>query len=164
MPALALGVVAAAPVAAAARTSGRSSSSRRPSSRRSGDSKNGNSRINSGRIESTEKINNTSAAAVQGSVNQRSGIGEDVDAGREQQLGVLVGAKIDNDGGDVTAPGTGGRGSGDGVSGGQAGSGRTVPVPVKRRISVQVAAAKIVDKVCFVGVSLLASWFVDDLS
>lgn len=156
VPALALGVVAAPAPVEAGRSGRSSSSSGRPSSRRSGDSKNGNrkngdNRIDSDRNESSTK-NNTDDdpnKTTIGSVNQKSGVGENADAGRGQQPGVLVGTATNNDRGTVAGSGTGGRGSGGGGSGGQPAAGTTVPVPVKRRISVQVAAAQIVDKVCF---------------
>lgn len=148
VPALALGVVAPAAAAASGR-SGRSSSSRRPSSRRSEDSKNGSNRIHPSRNEATAKIDtsNDTNKATLGSAIQRSGVGEDANAGREQQPGVPVGAEADNGGGAVSGPVTGGQGGGGGGSGGQVAAGGTVPVPVKRRVSVQIVAAKIVDKV-----------------
>lgn len=139
VPALALGVVA--PPVAAAGHSGRSSS-RRPSSRRSGDGKTGSNRVSSGRSEFTTKnitSGDTTKTTVIDSANKKSGIDEGADAGRARQPGVHGEAGIVN----------GGHGSAGGGSEGQAAAGRTVPVPVKRRISVQIVAAKIVDKVCW---------------
>eukprot|EP00752_Nemacystus_decipiens_P009234 g8248.t1 len=148
VPALALGVVAPAPEGAAGR-SGRSSSSRRPVSRRSGDSKDGSNRTHLDRNEGAANnatINGTDKITVGGAI-QQSAAAEHKDEGREQQPGAAAGTEASNDGGAVEGPGIGAQGSGGGGSGRQTGAGGTVPVPVKRRVSVQVVAAKIVDKV-----------------
>lgn len=151
VPALALGVVAPAPAAAAASDrsgrSGRSSSSRLPSSWRSGDNSNRSKSDRNEPITKKNTSNDTNKTAVV-TADRKSRAGEGADVGREQRPGVPVGAEDDNSGGAVTGPGTGGHGRGGGGSEGQAGTGGTVPVPVKRRVSVQVVAAKIVDKVC----------------
>eukprot|EP00903_Cladosiphon_okamuranus_P016208 g14956.t1 len=136
VPALALGVVAPArapTTAAASGRSSRSSSSRRPSSRRNGNNSN---RIKSDRNEPTNNKNISKGGADEGA-----------DADRERRPGVPVGTENNNDGVAVNVSATGGDGRGGEGSEGRASTGRTVPVPVKRRVSVQVVAAKIVDKV-----------------
>ncbi|CAM9599390.1 unnamed protein product [Ectocarpus sp. 6 AP-2014] len=123
VPALALGVVASVGAQQAARSGGAPSSgsgSRRPSSRRSG----------AGSDNNINNINNGPS-----SVLQKPSIGQDAGAAGQQLGG---GVKNDDDRGVVVRAGTEGQ---------PAAAGRTVPVPVKRRMSVQVAAAVIVDKV-----------------
>ncbi|CAB1117800.1 unnamed protein product [Ectocarpus sp. CCAP 1310/34] len=132
VPALALGVVASVGAQQAARSGGAASSgsgSRRPSSRRSsagGDNNNINNNING-----------------PSSVLKKNSIGQDAGAAG-QQLG--SGVKNDDDRGVVVGAGTEGQPAA-AVAAATAATGRTVPIPVKRRMSVQVAAAVIVDKV-----------------
>ncbi|CAM9199784.1 unnamed protein product [Scytosiphon promiscuus] len=141
VPALALGVVAA--TAKASGSGGRSSasrSSRRPSPGRSGREAGDNTN-------STDSLKNN----LTGTLQKRS-VDQEAGAAGQQEVGGLAG-------GDIKGGGRGAEGKaaaagpdrqamapGGGVAW-TATAGGTVPVPVKRRMSVQVAAAKIVEKV-----------------
>ncbi|CAM9584892.1 unnamed protein product, partial [Ectocarpus sp. 8 AP-2014] len=136
VPALALGVVASVGAQQAARSGGSPSSgsgSRRPSSRRSG-AGGDNNNIN----------NNNNNNSGPSSVLQKPSIDRDAGAAGQQLGG---GAKNDDDRGVVVGAGTEGQPAAAVAAAAAAAAGRTVPVPVKRRMSVQVAAAVIVDKV-----------------
>lgn len=157
VPALALAVVAP-PAGGAAAKSGRSapSSSRRPSSRRSG---NGNKKPNSAGTEDKDGPTSDDHArenSTLGSVSQRTGIDREAGKDKTQQQQQEQAGAVTDDRGVVAGSGAnrlaGGGGGGGGGSGRQAAAGGTVPVPVKRRMSVQVVAAKIVDKVQALGV------------
>lgn len=153
VPALALGVVTATEKAAGSgRRSSTSRSSHRQSSSQIGGESGGNGigarpnrypTMNSLIDPKDSPDNNLTSTVKEGSLDQQVG------AGSKQQVGDLGGgnSKDAGQGVDGKAGAAGSDSQAMAPLGGTTWAGGTVPVPVKRRMSVQVAAARIVEKV-----------------